>query len=177
MPYLIGKHAALYHIPKCGGLWARAACLAAGLRWTRVDGCQHSDVMVDRPHRICFTRKPAPWLQSFWAFHTATKWEQYTDSAGFIFYACYRPGEDFSTFVDRYLDRMPGAIQRMFERYKQRCTFVGRVENLRQDLTRALVDSCEAFDPKPIYELPPLNVSPTKPEYGEGQRAAIDACS
>ena len=164
--YLIGDRLALLHPPKTGGIWARSACRAVGLPWHRYsrDGsppCQHADVAPPPGRKtMVFVRHPVTWLKSFWMFHERTSWEQFTDSPGFIFYACYRRGEDFPRFVSRYLDRMPGAIGRMFDRYTRHADMVGKTELLPADLARFVGGVHPEIDTEPLLHMPRRNASP-----------------
>jgi len=163
--YLIGNDMALLHPPKTGGIWARTACASIGLPWMQHTGdgpksCQHSDTPPpeDRATMV-FVRHPVTWLKSYWMYHQRTGWMQYTDSPGFVFYANYRCGEPFPAFVARYLDKMPGAIGRMFDRYTRSADAVGYVESLPKDLAMFINECHPEIDTKPILDLPRLNAS------------------
>ena len=147
MGYLIGDRLAMLHIPKTGGIWVRGACQAMGLPWRRygpsgMAGDQHSDEPTPEVWRqtMTFVRHPVDWLRSFWMFHERTGWRQYTDAPAYIFYACHRPGMTFEAFVTEYLDRMPGAIGRMFMRYTDNAHLVGKTETLLTDLAEFLYE-------------------------------------
>jgi hypothetical protein len=158
--YLIGDKMALLHPPKCAGLWTRSACAAVGLPWARFEGCQHSDQAApDDRWSMVFVRHPVTWLKSFWMFHERTGWDQFTDSPGFIFYACHRTGEPFSAFVARYLEKMPGAIGRMFARYELNAHDIGKVETIVDDLKFFIATIHPEIDTSPIDEMDRLNAS------------------
>ena len=166
MGYLIGTDMALLHPPKTGGIWARTACNNIGLPWERYAGdgsppCQHADVPApDGRRTMVFVRHPVTWLKSGWMFHQRTGWDQFSDSPGFIFYAWYRRGEDFPHFIARYLDRMPGAVGRMFKRYTVHADFVGKVELLPTDLARFINTVHPDIDTDPLLHMPRRNASP-----------------
>ena len=177
MGYLIGDDMALLHPPKTAGLWARRACEIVGLPWVRY-GDQHSD---DPPpggrYAMVFVRHPVAWLKSFWMFHERTGWEQYNDEPGFIFYANHRAGESFPDFVARYLDKMPGAIGRMFGRYERNAERVGKVETIRPDMRRFIAERHPEIDTSEIDRMAQSNVSPGPQRlavnFAAGQREAI----
>jgi hypothetical protein len=168
MGYLIGDKLALLHPPKTGGIWARTACKAVGLPWERYAGdgstqCQHADVPPPGDRRVMvFVRHPVTFLKSFWMFHQRTGWDQFTDSPGFIFYACHRRGEDFAHFVARYLDRMPGSVGRMFARYTKHADMIGKVEMLPADLARFVGEVHPEIDTEPLLHMPRRNASPAE---------------
>jgi len=183
MGYLIGDDMALLHPPKTAGLWARAACAAVGLPWVRfgpaegVDD-QHSDAAPpDNRLTMMFVRNPATWLRSLWMYHERTGWKQYSDAPGFIFYANHRDGERFQVFVDRYLDKMPGAIGRMFERYERHAALVGKVENIQSDLRRFIDLKHPEIDTSVILAVTRANTAPPQQRlvsnYAQGQREAV----
>ena len=161
MPYLLGgrNDLVLYHPPKTAGLWARFAAQAAGLPWERYKDQHRDDVPPWGHFGFCFVRHPVDWLRSFWCFHEGTGWDQYVDAPHFIFYACYRPGEEFREFVSRYLDKMPGAIGRAFDRYTCHCQYVGRTETADESLIEALTLAGASFDAEAIRRCSPRNAS------------------
>ena len=126
---------------------------------------------------MLFVRHPSAWLKSFWMYHSRTGWEEYTDAPGFIFYACHRSGEDFPAFVARYLERMPGAVGRMFERYERHADDIGKVETIHADLAQFIGRSHPEIDTSPIAHAPSRNTSSTEQrltvDYAQGQAEAV----
>lgn len=183
MAYLIGERMALMHPPKTAGLWARGACQVVGLPWERFGPIgkpddQHSDAAPpDDRYVIAFVRHPVNWLKSFYMFHERTGWEQYSDAPGFIFYANHRRGEGFQQFVARYLERMPGAVGRMFDRYIVHADEVGRVESINEDIKRFIARVYPSLDLTQIDDLDRLNASAVAQKlstnYAPGQVDAI----
>lgn len=112
---------------------------------------------------MAFVRHPVDWLRSFWCFHQKTGWRQYTDAPAFVFYACHRPGESFQRFVTRYLENMPGAVGRMFERYTQGANLIGHTETLGTDLADFLHEGAgvaKAKTEKIVAATPRMNTTP-----------------
>lgn len=174
MPYLLPQ-SVMIHIPKTGGLWAREAIRRCGIP-LRVHR-QHDDrvpVEARGRFRFAFVREPAEWLRSFWAYHERRGWRDYDDSPVFAFYA-FRGDGGFAGFVERYLERGAGGVNRLFARYTSGCQFVGRTETIRRDLAEALQRAGERFDPQVLATFPAYNVSRELPEWPSGLREAVVA--
>lgn len=172
MPYLIGRHTCLLHIPKTGGIWARQACAAAGLEWSRY-GDQHTERPIP-PSRVVLAvvREPTAWLRSYWCYGQSTDWRYWVDAPAFAFHLC-RHG-DFSQFVETYLGRFKGGgVGRMFDRYLEHADIVLHAETLSRDLTTALRCAGEEFDASRLAATPRTNVSQLalvdRAEYAPGQ--------
>lgn len=126
---------------------------------------------------MLFVRHPACWLRSFWMYHERTRWLQYTDSPAFVFYANHRTDENFPMFVERYLERMPGAIGRMFERYERHADMIGHVESIVEDLKQFISEVHPKLNLDAIEDIEPRNDSPDHQKrlvsYAPGQQAAV----
>lgn len=167
MAYRLINGAEFLHIPKTGGMYVKNILDAAGLI-DRSIGHKHSDwfhtIYYDRlgcgrdlvwtilrmalnkikkegaksRFRFCFVRNPLSWYESFW---------RYSKSIGSPIYkyphplekicSCY--DDDFNCFIEKSLDICPGFVSEMYLRFVYPdISFVGRTENLEEDLKWAL---------------------------------------
>ncbi len=74
--------------------------------------------------------------------------------------------DNFHTFVTNVLEKLPGIYSRSLHEFvgppDQPIEFIGKYENLVEDLVTALQLAGEQFDPAAIRNLPPYNVSDKK---------------
>lgn len=144
------------HVQKTGGMAVRRALHACA-------GCHESgpieaerhiglpELRVTHPgidnNRIVFgfVRHPVAWIRSRWAFAMASGYEiqrQHRPSAAALWInSCW--DTDFSSFVDKYIERYPGiATQTMFRMLglwsDAPAHIIGRTESLRADLAYVL---------------------------------------
>lgn len=175
MPYILPKSVML-HIPKTAGLWAREALRNAGVPFE--NWRQHSDLVpADAPDfRFAFVRRPDDWLRSFYGYHSRRGWRDFDDSPVFAMFALRGDG-GFPGFVARYLEKMPGAVGRLFDRYTADCNYVGRTETIHRDLPRALSLAGESFNARAIERRTRgVNVNPDPPAWPPAlHRAFLDA--
>jgi hypothetical protein len=105
-------------------------------------------------------RRPYEWLRSYYCYRRFTKdrlkqypIDQYT-------YGTY----DY--YLNRILKEYPnGFATEVFERTAPRMDFVGRTENLVDDLVIMLNQFGEPFDEGKLRETPPKNLAGSLPEY------------
>lgn len=107
--------------------------------------------------RACFLRHPLTWYQSYWAYRVAATlpglnpdlyWrigEQFDGSAGCILDEATH-ADDFQDWIDNVIQFIDGTpeLNRMgvctlgFDVYIKECSFVGKMENLNEDLEKFL---------------------------------------
>lgn len=159
---LILPNSCFLHVPKTGGSWVKKAILAAGIpaREHSIDGYTHLGI-VDCPEpakfRFAFVRNPLALYRSYWQFKMTVGW----DAANALDQRCQ--SDDFGVFVQNVLDAYPGIYARTLHDFvgppEAPIEFVGRYENLVEDLVTALSLAGEHFDAAAIRTLPPYNVS------------------
>jgi hypothetical protein len=130
-----------------------------------------------RPFTFCFVRHPLDWYESFYLYKNqpSLNWERDGDLDNFH---RWHPnavlnglgeGKEFNEFVTAVMDRAPGYVSALFSHYTFRpCDFVGKQENLREDLITVLERMGCEFDPRLIRGKERINHSrdeKTKPEW------------
>jgi hypothetical protein len=186
-----------YHIPKTGGIWVKEAIRHAGIKHGRCrdrKGVGHP-FGLKREHAtpavaqegcsagrfsFCFVRHPVSWLKSHWCYRVQTGildektpidrlWE-----------------DDFEWFVRRVLTHYPGGyVTQLYQYYvgpnADRMDFIGRQENLADDLVTALTLAGETFDEQALRGYGRRNIAAARPEMRalcelseDVERAVID---
>lgn len=161
---LILQRAVFLHVPKTGGTWVEQALRMAGVEFEQfiVDGDQHGDLSYSpRPQAftIAFVRNPLTLYQSYWRFKVDRGWDQRNP------FDVECRADSFIDFVAGVVRQHPGWCSQMFEDYVGPPTapisFIGRFENLADDLVTALRLCGEQFDEAALRSTPPANVSRT----------------
>ncbi|MEK7563136.1 MAG: sulfotransferase family 2 domain-containing protein [Patescibacteria group bacterium] len=189
---LLLPHSIFFHIPKTGGSWVRSAVSNAGIpvnEIIKVPAKKHlsagtlmhtcpTDVHLTDRFRFAFVRHPLTRYQSYWCFRMLHGW----DSELQIDRICQN--DNFEKFVWAVLTEAPeGWVTRNYCKFLGNdfrfLDFVGRMENLADDLVTALTLAGESFDEQALRATPPLNVSSVLPEwqvrcsYSPDLRAAV----
>jgi hypothetical protein len=158
------------HVPKTGGMWVTEALQAAGVEVHEEFGrtAEHPLLSeLDRRGRftLAFVREPLSWYGSIWRFrnyfhlHKASTEELPYDR--FI-------GLDFPDFVDNVAEHVPGFLSDHYELFVgppgDEIEFIGRYENLEDDLVAAMRTAGQDFDEEALRSFPPINVTGPQPE-------------
>ena len=149
-----------FHTPKTGGSWVRRAIgnstevILELLKHPLPRMIKHKPIFT-----FAFVRHPLTWYRSYWAYKNRVGWRP-------------EPGMDdlrsdtFDGFLNNVLNHGSGYLSLMFDRrLGHHIGFVGKYENLVEDLVYAMKKSGQQFDEKALRETPPENVSPEYPKY------------
>jgi hypothetical protein len=159
---LILPKSCFLHVPKTGGSWVRKAIKAAGIACEDFSlGNNHHPGLADCPtpdkFKFAFVRHPLSLYRSYWQYKMTYGW----DAENLIDNTCR--SNDFHTFVATVLEKLPGIYSRSLHEFvgppQQPIDFIGKYENLVEDLITALHRAGEQFNPAAIRNLPPYNVS------------------
>jgi len=163
-----------YHIPKTGGTWAKNAMLKAGIVYVRAKyyygtSLNHPEKLItahklglkrehetpvgvldeDRHKLFSFTfvRSPLAWYKSFWAHRKIAP----RLGATHRFALDWLMDENFEKFMINVLEKYPeGFLTKVYQLYLGErgddLGYVGRQENLREDLITALNLAGEKFN-------------------------------
>ena len=176
----------LYHIPKCGGIWAKEALRRSLVNpATEYGRCKSSgqlnDFHVYREHAtpdgtsekdkagrysVVFVRHPFTWYRSFWAFRIKSKsydpkfpLDQLMDTS-------------YEVFIRKVLDKYPeGFCSSLFRCYVgddlSKVQFIGRQENLEDHLVHAMRFAQQEFDEGRLRRTKMINVAGIDPKFDE----------
>lgn len=162
------------HIPKTAGQWVASALEHMGLATGHLgvvhaspDEIRSEPAFQQRPVVFTMVRHPLLWYPSMWAHRMDENWSPVDDPDWFTprwvdTWASFTEScrsDTFDDFVHKCTARFPsGYVSMLYDAYTRDCTFVGRQENLAQDLVKALELSGETFDPADVHKVPPRNV-------------------
>lgn len=169
----------IYHIPKCGGIYAKEAVRRSGLKYGRCKEYK-TGVWLKREHAtpsvvieehkdglfsFCFVRRPIEWYKSFWCYRMRSRTLDLRSPIDW----CWN--NEFDQFVINVLDAFPtGYVTNLYQCYVGRnadqMDFIGRQENLTDDLVKALTLAGEVFDEKILRSTKHFNASAARPKYG-----------
>lgn len=170
-----------YFVPKTGGTWSRAALKRGGvgglsrvptlpgvrpfgLRAHHAPPVAIPDEYKQSRFEFCFVREPYEWYQSFWAFRKkelALNEDVMKSASPLILDHLWDP--DFRIFISRILASCPGILSLMFQEFTgvdgKRMDFVGRCENLPEDLFFVTKVLGYDMNESRIRRLKPMNVT------------------
>ena len=98
---------------------------------------------------FAFIRHPVDWLKSIFKHSKRHGWGSSPVKA-----------ETFNEFAQAYVTNFPKLVSRSMELYTHGCQFIGRQENLVEDLLKALDKAGIEYERKEITSLDKVNASP-----------------
>ena len=159
---LILPNSCFLHVPKTGGSWVRKAIIASGIRCQeyQVNGDFHiglAQCPCPDKFKFAFVRHPLDLYRSYWQYKMSYGW----DPKNQMDMACR--SDNFHQFVCHVLDKYPGvygkSLIEIIGENGNEIEFIGKYENLVEDLITALNRAGEVFDEHAIRTFPPFNVS------------------
>jgi hypothetical protein len=116
--------------------------------------------------KFCFVRHPLRWYESYWKFQEQQGWEHWGQPIRGLRNwhpnACLHDiqADNFHDFVARVLAKYPGYVTTLYQWYTSPgIDFVGKQENLTEDLHRALNSSGLSVSLRSIQSIPRVNQS------------------
>jgi hypothetical protein len=166
---LLLTRSAMVHTPKTGGMWCYRVLFEQGLvrgnlqspgNYPHPSAAEVTQIVGPDMFLFAFVRHPVEWLRSYWAASCIARGLgveriRFGQSPWADFAACEAP--TFLDFALTYLERCPGAVGRLFERYTTGVAFIGRQETLQVDLAEALRLAGEPFDREQAAAVPAVN--------------------
>jgi hypothetical protein len=121
-----------------------------------------------KPFMFCFVRHPVTWYESWFKYMSqpSRHWWAWGDERA---NEVWHPNSmlnglgdpDFNQFVRNVVRKRPGYVTEMYGWYtKSQIDFVGKLENLQEDLVTALKMTGLVFDEESIRNHPKVGVSP-----------------
>lgn len=162
------------HVPKAGGTWVREVLKNTNLVQGELiskssdestEGkmrswhCVPQDKSVfNNKYIFCFVRHPLTWYQSHWAHRTRNgSWNK----GNRLDAKCQ--DDEFNEFILKVIEEFPqGYLHWLYGFYTQHAHFVGKVENLQQDLIKALSLAEEEYRVDDIISVSSQNVMPVE---------------
>lgn len=160
MLLLKDNYSTFLHIPKTGGNWVSRVLNDLDLANCKT-GDKH-DCDPGRHFGFCFVRNPITWYESWFKYQTHIGWINWDKD-----HPCEplnRLGsEHFNDFIYNVLQNQPGFVTRLYSCFTDNAQFVGRQENLREDLILILDFQGFDFDRDYVRQLESIGVSPDIP--------------
>lgn len=115
-------------------------------------------------YTFCFVRHPLDWYESYWKFNSERGWPRWGEERDVMKWhpnaelsGC--ENEDFNGFVRQVIRHHPGYVTNLYSRYTRSIDFVGKQENLVQDLSAVLTHLNVKFDEEKLRSRERVNVS------------------
>ena len=168
------------HVPKTGGNWVNAVFQMTGIQVQPESGqTPHHPPLseLDRRGRFtfAFVREPLSWYGSFWQFRNYHLLHKDPAHAG---HPCDPfVGLDFPDFIEKVVEHLPGFLSGHYAQFVgrigQEIDFIGRYENLEDDLVFALRTADQDFKEETVRSLPPINVTAPHPDCPQETRLRL----
>jgi len=119
--------------------------------------------------RFCFVRHPLKWYESWWKFNMQKEWKEWgrQNSAKFWHVNSILNGlgdADFNQFVRNVIQARPGYVSELYFAFtKPGISFIGRTENLRDDLKYVLDTLGLPYNAALLHQKPKANISQAAP--------------
>lgn len=188
---LMLPNSVFFHVPKTGGNWVRSALRAGGISvnecialpallvltgqvqassqltyqyvLNRMQHATYTEVETQGKFTFAFVRHPVSFYMSYWSYKTQKGWNMNDPfEASLATATC-------TEFAERSLNRYPGWYTGMCKRYYgddfSALDFVGKQEQLADDLVRALHMAGERFDETALRAVAPVNSTVLHPEW------------
>lgn len=167
--HLINSKSIFFHIPKTGGTWIHRALENAGVETSHFTpkGFPHStrhDENTDGYYTFAFVREPISWYKSYWKYRMNTGWEP----SWWLDKHC--KANNFSVFMRNVIRKQRPHVTELYARHlgiPSKLNFVGKQENIVEDLVHVLNEVGEKFDEEKLRDTPKQNV-------GDSESIVID---
>jgi hypothetical protein len=122
----------------------------------------------DLPYMFCFVRNPVSWIESYFNYCVREEW--YNWSTEYDYGGFWHPNATLNSlksvtlneFIEKLLVKRPGYVTEMFGWYTTAgAKFIGKTENLREDLAKFLNEQGLPFDKAKLFNEVKKNVSQT----------------
>ena len=159
------KHADFDRVLNRGKIYIRKRPLLRFKRLGRL--LNHYRKEQETPFRFCFVRHPLSWYESYWKYMMTVDWKDWGKENS---KKEWHPNSvlnglgdhDFNAFIRNVINKRPGYVTELLFSYtKSGIDFIGKTENLLDDLIYVLTRQGLKFKEDKIRNLGRLNVSKT----------------
>lgn len=159
---LILKNSCFIHIPKTGGSWVKQALLEANIKFDEFSICSNphigiKDCPCPKKVKFAFVRHPVAFYKSYWQYKMTVGWHEIN------MFDMYFKTDIFDDFIIKVTNEYPGYYGNMIDdlvgKEDNQIEFIGKQENITEDLITILRRTREVFDEDIIRATPPYNVS------------------
>jgi hypothetical protein len=132
-------------------------------------GFKNYEIPERHIYRFCFVRHPLTWYESYWKYMKGRGWNDWgKENSKYDWHPNANLNglgdEDFNNFVRKVIHKRPGYVTELYFSYtKPGITFIGKTENLVDDLIYVLKSQGLEFDEDIIRSFKKANVSKTDP--------------
>ena len=145
---------------------------------------KNKPAVSERPFVFCFVRDPIHWYESWWTYMCEHEWR---DWGGVYDINHWHPNailnglgdEDFNQFIRNVIQKRPGYVSELYSIYtRPYIDFIGKTENLAQDLVKVLKFLDLDFDEEFIQTYGKVNASSLykdKLKWDESLKTALEA--
>jgi Tfp pilus assembly protein PilF len=167
--FLPRTNSLILEVPKTGSKWVRAAIQRTGIPFQQIGPAEwkgHGTLGIhgrDYSFIACFVRCPVDWYRSYWSYRVAKGWHPEVELDRFC------EADAFEDFIRKASLLLPGVLTTIYDTYtgprEDPVDFIGKQENLPNDLVTALRMCGEKFDEELILCADRINQSSLRPEY------------
>jgi hypothetical protein len=160
---LLLPNSCFIHVPKTGGSWVKKAIIASGIDFQEyaINGDTHIGVKQCPEYnkfkfKFAFVRHPIDFYRSYWQYKMTSGWDE-KNPIDMEF-----KSDSFNEFLNNLLSKYPTHLNDGLEYLlgnEGEVDFIGKYENLVDDLVLALNMAGEVFDEDKLRNFPPYNVS------------------
>ncbi|MFW5760160.1 MAG: sulfotransferase family 2 domain-containing protein [Cyclobacteriaceae bacterium] len=149
----------------------------------------HLHEEIKNAYKFCFVRHPLSWYESYWRFMTGLNWDKFHEleyKRKYLRGRVWHPnlvlenigGPDFNQFIQNVIKEYPGYVTEFYGWYTLpfHINFIGKQENMKEDLIKVLTDLGEKFDKDKIYKVGKENQSKQQvqiPKWDENLKEEI----
>lgn len=146
MAILTKNNILFLHIPKTGTNWTIEILKINNLIKEKLVGKHDTLKLLNKRYnkinylkKVCFVRNPISWYESAFKYYTSINWRVWNRPRWHPCRELWELGDkSFNKFIENVIKNCPSYLSKMYELYTKDCDFIGRQENLKDDLIEVL---------------------------------------